>query len=423
MGTFTIYNCGTNYDETKKQEAVASLYSRTKGARGVSKLICAGPGSTLMTRPGYDPAKEPGEYEFSKANVFKGLYQGLGQISGALSGAKQVEFNVNRVMEILAGLPDPKPGMINMAGWSRGACTCHAMANAMNRSKNPYLKGVPVNIFAFDPVPGTNNLSIADWTVIPPNVANYSCIFMENEYRRIMHSAYLTFKSNNTRRKLLSLPGRHCYGVEETKNFPEVAKIGFHLSEDFLEEWGTVFTESHKLQPVDVLENYAAMILNTPNFFSKEKAVGGNSDGWTRWGGNHGAWVTVDNHLLSNSPYFINSHHKRVFRQRFPIVFRYYFEMGIFPESKSSAVYLERSMEKLVYDRQIRRSLEDQLLEMMRSAPRTHESLHHFAESISMPGTMKTTQQGFGQKAKNLQFGKRPDEDMSESFANLFKAA
>lgn len=314
--------------------------------------------------------------------------------------------------------------MINMAGWSRGACTCHAMANAMNRSKNGYLRGVPVNIFAFDPVPGTGNLSLQDWTTIPANVANYTCIFMENEYRKIMHSAYLTFKSNNTRRKLLSLPGQHCFGVEEVKGFEEVTKIGLHLAEESLAEWGTDFTASKKLHDVGVLENYAAMILKTPNFFTKEKKpVGGNTEGWTRFGGNHGAWVTVDNHLLSSSPYFINSHHKRIFRRVFPIVYKYYFEMGIFPESRSSAVYLERSMEKLVYDRDIRHRLEDQLLGMMRMAPKTHESLRDFAESVGMSGKMKTTVQPFGQKAKNLQFGKQPDEDLSNAFTNLFKAA
>lgn len=109
MAIFTIYNCGTSYDEAKKQEAIADLYVRTEGARGVNKLICAGPGSTLMTRPGYDPAKEPGQYEFSKKNIFKGLYQALGEASGGIKGTKQVQFNVDRVMEILAGLPDPKP--------------------------------------------------------------------------------------------------------------------------------------------------------------------------------------------------------------------------------------------------------------------------------------------------------------------------
>ena len=89
---------------------------RTTGARGVEKLICAGPGSTLMTWPGYDPAKEPGEYEFSKANVFKGANQLAGKLTGGVSASKQVQFNVDRVMEILAALPDPKPGIINMAG-------------------------------------------------------------------------------------------------------------------------------------------------------------------------------------------------------------------------------------------------------------------------------------------------------------------
>ena len=97
--------------------------------------------------------------------------------------------------------------------------------------------------------------------------------------------------------------------------------------------------------------------------------------------------------------------------------------MGIFPESKSSAVYLERSMEKLVYDREVRQRLEGQLLAMNGMAPKTYRSLHEFAECTSMKGKMKTTVQGFGQKSKVLQFGKHEDEDMSKVFSNLFKVA
>jgi len=119
--TFTIYNCGTCFDEQNKGELIAKLYAGTKGVRGFNKLICAGPGSTLITRPGYDPAKDPDKYKFA-SSPWGGAYQGSAETSGALSGRKQIQFNVKRVLETLKDPQLPKVDTVNMAGWSRGAC-------------------------------------------------------------------------------------------------------------------------------------------------------------------------------------------------------------------------------------------------------------------------------------------------------------
>lgn len=110
MGTFTIYNCGTGYDETNR-DLITKLFEKTQGARGTDKLICAGPGSKLMTRPDYDPTLHPSRYSF-QTSVFtpvKNAYQGMGKLTGATDAVKQVEFNVAAVLKILKGLRI-KPG-------------------------------------------------------------------------------------------------------------------------------------------------------------------------------------------------------------------------------------------------------------------------------------------------------------------------
>ena len=75
--------------------------------------------------------------------------------------------------------------VVNMAGWSRGAVTCHMLSHALesdNKTKN-----IKVNIFAADPVAGPGNLCVDPRkNTIPPNVASYFAVVAENENRSIM---------------------------------------------------------------------------------------------------------------------------------------------------------------------------------------------------------------------------------------------
>jgi hypothetical protein len=324
MGVFTIYNCGTGYDE-HSADVVASLYHLTEGERGVTKLITAGPGSELMNKQGYDPTQDPSKYELKKRSLVGQVNEELFKRVGQISGVPQVEENVSRVVKFLKGLQE-KPYVVNMAGWSRGACTCHAMANAMKRDKDSWLHSVPVNIFAFDPVPGTGNLHIKDWTTVPDNVANYMAIFMEDEHRKIMYAAELTFASKITQRTLTNLPGKHWYAVEADAKVikagvEEVVDVGGHLCRSFLETWGTDFgwMADWKLADVELLEDYSLMIKHTPNFYENS-----NKDIY-RFTGNHQAWFKVSNHYLSDQPYWVNANHQQVFQRVAPKVYRYCF--------------------------------------------------------------------------------------------------
>jgi hypothetical protein len=326
MGVFTIFNCGTSYDEFSG-DLIAEAYALAEGERGKQKLITAGPGSPLGKKVGYDPAKNPPDYRREKS-LEALLNEGVNLVTGALSGVNHVHYNVKRVLQILKGLPNPKPYMVNMAGWSRGACTCHAIANAMRRDKDGWLHSVPVNIFAIDPVPGTGNLHINDWTCIPSNVTNYMAIFMEDEHRDIMYAAELTFESPGTSKTLTNLPGKHWFAVEADKEvveagLEEVVDVGGHLCRNFLETWGTTFTGTAlRRSDLQLVEDYSLMIKHTLNFYENGKSSLGDV---YRFTGNNLAWFKVTNHYLSDQPYWVNAHHQQVFKSVAPKLYRYCF--------------------------------------------------------------------------------------------------
>jgi len=386
MGTFTIYNCGTGYDETNR-DLITKLFEKTQGARGTDKLICAGPGSKLMTRPDYDPTLHPSRYSF-QTSVFtpvKNAYQGMGKLTGATDAVKQVEFNVAAVLKILKGLRI-KPDKVNMAGWSRGACTCHAIANAMDHDeKDTWLKGVEVNIFAVDPVPGTFHEHKHDWITVPGNVKNYEVVFMENETRWWCKAAELSIDSPATKRTLLHLPGFHWSGVELNNEVPShgpVTEIASHLAVRFLKSCGTPFMDRTMIMSDDrLLEDYALLIENTPNFFGGNGAIPGQNEAY-RLTGKHESTFKIQNHLLSSSPYFVNTHHKQVFKRFAPTFFKYVFVHQIFNEFKSLAVYMNDASKELQNDRRTIENLWQDLMSIQRRAPHTYATLEEFAKFV-----------------------------------------
>src|SRR5262249_11159381 len=98
----------------------------------------------------------------------------LGQ--GVLDNATHAVHAVMRLPEI--------PDVINMIGWSRGAVTCGVIATML--WENDGLKGIPVNIFAIDPVAGVDS-GVGDGSVsrryLYPNVKNYVSILRSEERR------------------------------------------------------------------------------------------------------------------------------------------------------------------------------------------------------------------------------------------------
>jgi hypothetical protein len=127
---FTAYNCGTGYNRNRN-DVIAQLNRETISLH----MITDGPG-------GGGPYGQAG---------------GAWKVSGLLGG-KGVDANVQTVVDKVRQLASGVASVVlNMCGWSRGAITCVKIANVLNA--DPHTSGIPVNIFAIDPVPGGSSLN------------------------------------------------------------------------------------------------------------------------------------------------------------------------------------------------------------------------------------------------------------------------
>ncbi|HYP09015.1 MAG TPA: hypothetical protein VER03_22500, partial [Bryobacteraceae bacterium] len=115
---FTVYNCGTGFNRERTEELIGYLGSITVGMQAKPRsvtpqdkwMICDGPGSSSS---GKNPdAHTPGSGLFKK---LRGNVTGHGWEQNVADAMNIIQF-------IHAGSPI---SVINMAGWSRGAVTCH----------------------------------------------------------------------------------------------------------------------------------------------------------------------------------------------------------------------------------------------------------------------------------------------------------
>src|SRR5579875_3288418 len=306
---FTIYNCGTSHNRQNLDETVADLARRTVGAENRDWVITDGPGSyshpagasgTPAARGLAAQARTPGTVnpisgvkQTASFSVTRGVVDGYGW-----------EQNVEHVMAVLGGTIDLQQ-TINMVGWSRGAITCFMMAHALR--DNPRTSGIPVNIFAFDPVPGPGNFDDPNKVTLPSNVHAYAAIVQEDELRKIFRPALTGVdEAGGIRAKFYSMPGGHSTGVFRMKN--EVGLIAAFLAHRFLQKHGTQINNPIMLTPRDLCELYAKIRMDMARFRSS--------------GGGLLTALGKQRRVVANSfhdtVYFINDHHANQFRKTFP---------------------------------------------------------------------------------------------------------
>ncbi|NIK38648.1 hypothetical protein FHY12_000933 [Xanthomonas arboricola] len=224
-------------------------------------------------------------------------------------------------------LRTPLPTCVNLIGWSRGAVTCHMMANAMRADAE--LGDIPVNIFAVDPVPGTGNFQ-ASRTTLGANVLNYFAVYARDE-RSAGFAPIIPDVPGNSR--LLSLPGRHATlagnafangGDRGAQSFSAPGKVVRHLAEEFLTSNGTQLDACLDLNDLDLLglydeilrdnEGYVAMRSHTYTvaehaWRSTDRNVGVGSG---YWGVGLGSLP-----MLRQPPVFVNWHHRDLYIKQF----------------------------------------------------------------------------------------------------------
>lgn len=306
MGVFTIYNCGTAYNALSG-DVIARLYQGTTPQNQC--MINAGPGSGSFTPNFLGGTANPG---------------GAGTTSGLLFGAG-VEANVSSTIEKLY-LMRPQPTVVNLCGWSRGGITCAKIANKMMQL-GPPLSGMAVNIFAIDPVPGSNAGGGSNWNniTISPNVRSYHTILAQHDLRSwamdSFQAVYPRF-SDGVNLDVDVMPGSHSSIVEfkgeNGKN--ATAELVYDMASRFLKSHGTQFT-GPLLSNNEILKRYA-LIQENFEFYTKLKAkhlkkLAQNPNTYKREIMDASKQL-VGGLSMAKPAFFINEHHRETFRFSYP---------------------------------------------------------------------------------------------------------
>jgi hypothetical protein len=331
----TIYNCGTAFNRDKATsvtpgtagELIASLYDKTSDPDINDfgrldpptyryKLIHDGPGS----RPGKFgrweiDAKGTRAFKEYDASASKAAKTGAGPAPLAKALGFGVDANVANALNAVKALYD-RPDVINLAGWSRGAVTCHMIANALADDRD--LCDVPVNIFAVDPVPGgwfhdDTKLKIQD------NVRHYCGVFAVHDRKIAFKPAVVEQRNNVT---LYPFPGIHDTLVQGGPGLQAVAVLVEFLAAQFLELHGTKFTRRLHLSWPEVCENYA-VAKKTSKQYQQLAGGGGGLNKILGLGGHAPARKQLPSGATGGGlrgAYFVNDHHEMAFKHAFPRV-------------------------------------------------------------------------------------------------------
>ena len=329
MPVFTIFNHGTNADRDKEGEIVAEFGRLAMGSEYANYLITDGPGSSPKTAP------TPGQFNpFTRNKTSKSFFgkTEMGNthqnwtVTGTLTG-RGWDDNVIHAIAAISEL-DPLPATINMIGWSRGAVTCTKMAF---RLREIYPQ-IDVNIFAVDPVAGIGNKSDEDASTIRGNVANYLAVLSMHETRGFFKPQDIkrvTFTNSRTNAIYLPFPGNHGGQVNLDKScrkdIGESAQVVWFLAMRFLQYFGTRFTAnpSPTYSYQELCNLYAKMRVKMPSY---QKSSPG---GFNRVMGG----LKTRDYLKNRAPeyvkysnYFINEHHRRVFKRAYPVMYQWLFD-------------------------------------------------------------------------------------------------
>src|SRR5262245_46003588 len=153
----TVFCCGTKSHRDRQGEAVADMYRWCDGR----KWINDGPGAPGHAVPKiehlFKEGKQPTWWQNVRGKTPYNVHRGhWGDLQGQLGGTGSQD-NVLVTLTWLWEEYHHEPFTVcNLVGWSRGAVTCIAIANAMQHTEFAE-HGVRVNIFAYDPVPGGLN--------------------------------------------------------------------------------------------------------------------------------------------------------------------------------------------------------------------------------------------------------------------------
>lgn len=370
MSVFTILNCGTNFDRSKRGELVADFGAMLNGVEYKDFLITDGVGSkgtAANPMPGtFDPfskdktakGKSPswsqtpmqtlsnvstGEGKFSPTGhgVLRGVTSSTGKTNAAITGHGW-DDNIRHAIAVLSDVFPNLQGTINMIGWSRGAVTCLRMANWIKEFLGP---GFEINIFAVDPVAGLDaGARLQDTYYVPDNVKNYVGILalddMRGDFKPQDLSRLVIQNCMATNLAMLPFPGVHNTPVlMKSSKLPEVTKVVRELAYRFLTVCGSQFKIHEPVySQIDCCRLYAAMMLKRSEYAKlgkgfKNSLMGGLMDRSVK--------TEVQGYVAADSKFFVNEHHRQCFQMAYPEIYNYFFTNTVpNPQGKVTTSFL-----------------------------------------------------------------------------------
>lgn len=309
MTTLTI--CALQTGEHRASPMISIVRQLANVVNGPA-LLLDGPGADYFNG-----------YQNSFCRRHRGIFCGLG-----------IDENIGIALEYI-GKYLGAPLTINLIGFSRGAITCLAIANALqNRLTTHQRQSVCVNIIAIDPVAGLFLKYRPDVRLIPSIVKHYVAFLA-------MHERRILFKPQDASRmyvedyhqtfvSFLPIPGVHSHGVYiSDPNHSAIPLIVRHFIRTQLFLWGTRFEDddwmeySH-LNATTILECFG-IIRQQQHYY---EALG---DAQTfKW---FGKKLKKERRILKHleeyvldSNFFFNQFHREIFKLVYPAIFNYCFE-------------------------------------------------------------------------------------------------
>ncbi|TDF79004.1 hypothetical protein [Pseudomonas sp. H9] len=320
MSVLTVYFCGTGshrFDDTNPNfwngELVSTLAANDQGREYAHWIAVDGPGSgdlqadELFVKPG-------GYYQWTQSLFGKGWEENVQHAMQIIKGScnwqreELSEDEYNRLKEAGVPIPDATataswfwrtynygnrqitpqmlqeqiikqfrkdgiiPTQINMVGWSRGAVSCHMLANALLADEE--LKHLPVNIFALDPVPGLGNFD-SHRVRLGENVKQYVGFFCRDE-RSKGFACVIPETHASTQCHVYPIAGRHATlvgnasadGSSRGKELTEPGLIVRHLAEVCLTRWGVKLQKMLNLSDSDLQTYHETLELDEGKYLA-----------------------------------------------------------------------------------------------------------------------------------------------------------
>lgn len=322
MTTVTVYFCGTGstkFDATHENywngELISTLAAHSTGREFAEWIVVDGPGSGNLQAD--EMFVQNKEYGMTGSLFGKGWEENVKHALSILKGKcewqreKLTEAEYNRLKA--AGIPIEDvtvtgswmwrkydygnrsvtqqqlqeqliktfrkdgviPTRVNLVGWSRGAVSCHMLANAMLNDSE--LKHIPVNIFAVDPVPGPLNFQ-STRVELGKNVEEYVGFFARDE-RSKGFSCVVPETASNTRVHIYPMAGRHATlvgnaapdGDKGDKVLVAPGMVVRHFAETCLTRWGVALDKRLNLSAADLEARHKTLVSDEAKYAAMHK--------------------------------------------------------------------------------------------------------------------------------------------------------